>query len=213
MKSLLHILCPLLLFTSATAQKVQRPTFEGNKPFETFMAIHFRVTPEVRDSMTAGNGTAAVVFSFVINGQGRADSLVFHESTPTALESEIRRLLAKPENRWKAATRKGQPVVSAPFFQSIYIVYEETDKAAEKIASLTSRYRHFAYQSLPNWQRGSIVIEPMQVTVFQGIVCDFKVKPPIDDLPSGYTTSRIPPLQKPVVFLQLRPQTSGAEKH
>jgi hypothetical protein len=206
MKRLLPILCFLPAFTAATAQDRAQPVFNSSNPqmtsFENFASNRFRVLPEVADTLERTCEPARTLFSFVVNSEGRADSLIFHENKFAGIEKEIRRFIASPENRWKPVTKAGQPVASAPVYCGVLIVSDACERNKGGAAPADLRFfRQYPYKNLPNWQAGSIISEPLQVVVFPAIRCSMSPGLTVTDVPSKSPAQ----LQQPVAPIPYRP--------
>lgn len=136
-----------------------------------FMSRQFRVPPQLTDTLTTTYGTTRILFSFVVNKEGNTDNLVFHECSDSSLEKEIRRCLSRPENHWQPAMHGGQSITSAPVYFGIFITSHEVEKDPAKMNEQKAFFRTYPYKSLPNWQKSSVIIDPMQVVVFPTIRC------------------------------------------
>ncbi|WP_119080769.1 hypothetical protein [Chitinophaga alhagiae] len=171
MKHYFILLSSLLLFTAATAQERQQPVFVGkDRQFEKFANNHFRVPPQLTETMGQTCDTLRLLFSFVVNKDGRADSLFFHECTSHHLENEVRRFMARQENTWQPSLENGQPVSSAPLYMGLFVISDECETNKRGSAALNRNYFwNYPHKKLPNWREGSIVFKTME-SIFYGAI-------------------------------------------
>lgn len=171
MKHCFTILCSLLLFTAATAQERQQPVFAGRAGnFERFVSHNFRVPPLLTETIDQTCDTLRLLFSFVVNKEGRADSLLFHECTSPHLENEVRRFMARPENKWQPSLENGQPVSSAPLYMGLFVISDECEKNKRGPAALNRNFFwNYSHKKLPNWREGSKVFKTMESVVYGAI--------------------------------------------
>lgn len=171
MKHCFTLLCSLLLVTAAAAQEQQQPVFAGKAGnFERFVSHNFRVPPQLTETVGQTCDTLRLLFSFVVNKDGRADSLFFHECTSPHLENEVRRFMARPENKWQPSLENGQPVSSAPLYMGLFVISDECEKNKRGHAAQNRYYfRHYPHKKLPNWREGSMVFETMEAIFYRAI--------------------------------------------
>ncbi|MBC9931091.1 energy transducer TonB [Chitinophaga qingshengii] len=159
MKKLVIIAYCICAAISVLGQDSKASLNNGQLP-KIFFSKHVNMRSLYHEVMDSTDRPVRVLFSFVINRNGDPDSLKIHESTSSLLEQEIRRVMALGKGQWKPEMRNGKTVISTPFFWVIYVQCTDCDHGQKIERENETFYKQYPYSSLPNWRKGSVVLDP-----------------------------------------------------